>query len=90
MALGATPRFVQRLFLGKAMVLGLVAGTFGCLVGLIVAVAAGPAWAGVTVSILPTTSLLAILIATCLAILSAWWPARKAATLDPCLCFQEV
>lgn len=90
MALGATPRFVQRLFLGKALVLGLVAGTFGCLVGLIVAVAAGPAWAGVTVSVLPTTSFLAILIATCLAILSAWWPARKAATLDPCLCFQEV
>lgn len=90
MALGATPRFVQKLFLGKALVLGLAAGAFGCLIGLIVAFAAGPAWSGVTVSVLPTTSSLAVVIATGLAVLSAWWPARKAATLDPCLCFQEV
>ncbi|WP_437223959.1 ABC transporter permease [Planctomicrobium sp. SH661] len=90
MALGATPRFVQRLFLGKALILGAVAGSVGFTLGLIAAIAAGPAWAGVTVSLLPATSLLAVLIATVLAIVSAWWPARKAAALDPCLCFQEI
>ena len=90
MALGATPQFVQRLFLGKALILGLVAGTCGCLLGLIVAVVAGRVWVGVIGSVLPATSFLAVVIATCLAILSAWWPARKAAALDPCLCFQEV
>ncbi|MCA9088832.1 MAG: ABC transporter permease [Planctomycetaceae bacterium] len=90
MALGATPQFVQRLFLGKALILGLSAGTLGCIVGLTTAVLAGPAWAGVTVSALPVTSLLAVVMATSLAILSAWWPARQAAALDPCLCFQEV
>lgn len=90
MALGATPSFVQRLFLGKALILGLTAGTLGCLVGLTTAVFAGPAWAGVTVSVLPMTSLLAMLMAAGLAIISAWWPARQAAALDPCLCFQEV
>ncbi|HWL07859.1 MAG TPA: FtsX-like permease family protein [Planctomicrobium sp.] len=90
MALGATPKFVRRLFLGKALVLGLVAGTLGSLIGLSVAIAAGPVWAGVTVSPLPATAFLAIAVATGLSLLSAWWPARKAAALDPCLCFQEV
>ena len=90
MALGATPSFVQRLFLGKALILGLTAGTLGCLIGLATAIVAGPAWADVTVSVLPMTSLLAVIMATVLAVVSAWWPARQAAALDPCLCFQEV
>jgi putative ABC transport system permease protein len=90
MALGASPGFVQGLFLGKALVLGVVAGTVGCVLGLTVAVAAGPAWAGVSVAVLPATAILAIVVATSLAVLSALWPSRKAATLDPCLCFQEV
>jgi len=90
MALGATPRFVQRLFLGKAIVLGMTAGTLGCLAGLVTATLAGPVWAGVSISVLPATSLTAVLMATTLAVVSAWWPARQAAALDPCLCFQEV
>ncbi|QDU39349.1 Macrolide export ATP-binding/permease protein MacB [Maioricimonas rarisocia] len=90
MALGATPRFVQRLFLGKALVLGLTAGTLGGLIGIATAIVAGPSWAGVTVSVLPATVLLAVLMATLLALVSAWWPARQAAGLDPCLCFQEI
>jgi putative ABC transport system permease protein len=90
MALGASPGFVQGLFLGKALVLGVAAGTVGCVLGLAVAVAAGPAWAGVSVAVLPATSLLAIVVATFLAVVSALWPSLKAATLDPCFCFQEV
>jgi putative ABC transport system permease protein len=90
MALGATPAFVQGLFLGKALVLGVVAGTVGCALGVTAAVVAGPTWAGVTVSVLPATAILAIVIATVVAILSALWPSRKAAALDPCLCFQEI
>jgi putative ABC transport system permease protein len=90
MALGASPAFVQGLFLGKALVLGVVAGTVGCALGVTAAVVAGPAWAGVTVSVLPATAILAIVIATVVAVLSALWPSRKAASLDPCLCFQEI
>ena len=60
MAIGATPGFVQRLFLMKALVLGLVAGTIGCLVGLLTAVLIGPQWAGVSVVPLPGLAVVAV------------------------------
>ncbi len=90
MAMGATPNFVLTLFLAKALLLGLFAGTLGSLLGLVTALLAGPRWAGVAISPLPVTSLLAVLIATAVALLAAYLPARQAAKMDPCLCFQEV
>lgn len=90
MALGAPPGFVLRLFLAKALILGLFAGTLGCLLGLVTAVLAGPRWAGVEVLPMPGTAVFAIVAATCVALFAAYWPARQAAKLDPCLCFQEV
>lgn len=90
MALGATPNFVLKLFLTKALILGLLTSTLGCLLGLLTAVVIGPRWAGVEVVPMPGTALLAIVAATCVALIAAYWPARQAAKLDPCLCFQEV
>ncbi|MHC2070822.1 ABC transporter permease [Bremerella sp. T1] len=90
MALGATPSYIQKLFLGKALILGLGAGTLGCLIGVVAAVIAGPVWAGVSISPLLGTSMLSVLIATFVAVIAAWWPAQKAAHLDPCICFREV
>lgn len=90
MALGATPGFVLRLFLTKALLLGVFAGTMGCVLGLVTALLAGPKWAGVAIAPLPGTALLSIVTATVLALVAAYWPARQAAQLDPCLCFQEV
>lgn len=90
MAMGATPAYIQRLFLGKALVLGLGAGTIGCVLGVVSAVIAGPVWAGVTISPLMGTSLLSVFVATAVALVAAWWPAQRAAHLDPCICFREV
>ncbi len=90
MAMGATPGYIQKLFLGKALLLGLGAGTLGCLIGVLSAVLAGPFWAGVSITPLIGTSILSVLVATLVAILAAWWPAHKAAHLDPCICFREV
>ncbi len=90
MAIGATPGFVLRLFLVKAMILGVAAGTIGCVLGLVTAMIAGPQWAGVAVTPLWNLAFIAIAAATVVAVVAAWFPARQAAKLDPCLCFQEV
>ncbi len=90
MALGATPGFVARLFLLKALSLGIVGGAAGCVLGLALAMSLGPRWAGVSIQPLPGLSVLAILAASVLALVAAYWPARRAARLDPCVCFQEV
>ncbi len=90
MAIGATPTLVMRIFLLKALWLGLVGGIGGCLVGVLLAVVLGPQWAGVTVSPLPSLVGIAICAALAVTLLAAYWPARQAASLDPCTCFKEV
>lgn len=90
MALGATPGMVLRLFLGKALVLGLVGGLGGGLVGSAVAVWQGPGLANVVVHPLPSLVASAVGVAVTLALLASLWPAWRAVRLDPCVCFQEV
>lgn len=90
MALGATPGLVTRLFLFKALALGLIGGVGGCALGLVVAMLLGSQWAGVTVSPLPDLLLIAVAAALAITTLAAYWPARSAARLDPCSCFSDV
>jgi putative ABC transport system permease protein len=89
MALGAAPGFVSRLFLLKALWLGVGCGTLGCLLGITIAMAFGPLWAGVSIRPLFGLSMTSVLVASALALFAAYWPARKGAQLDPCVCFQE-
>jgi putative ABC transport system permease protein len=90
MALGATPGLVSRMFLLKATWLGLVGGIGGGLIGTVLAMWLGPHWAGVTVSPLFDVTAVACVAALGVTLLAAYWPARQAARLDPCTCFQEV
>jgi putative ABC transport system permease protein len=90
MALGAPPSLVARMFLLKAGWLGLVGGIAGCTVGTVLAVVLGPVWADVAVSPLPVVGAVAIAAAAGVALIAAFWPSRRAAALDPCVCFQEV
>ncbi len=90
MALGATPRFVSRLFLTKALLFGCVGGVAGYLLGTGLAVTLGPRWAGVAVLPLPLLGLLAVAGAMLVSAAASWWPARVAAAVDPCVSFQEV
>tara|TARA_R110002111_G_C6007511_1_gene374234 strand:+ start:9328 stop:10545 length:1218 start_codon:yes stop_codon:yes gene_type:complete len=90
MALGATPRFVTQLFLAKAVLLGLAGGLAGYIVGSVLAMFLGPAFADVSVLPIPSLALLAAGTAILVTLIASYFPARQAANLDPCICFKEV
>jgi putative ABC transport system permease protein len=90
MALGANSGLVLRIFLSKALILGVVGGIGGYVIGTVLAVILGPKLAGVVVLPMPLLALWAIGISVSLALVASYFPARRAARLDPCATFQEV
>jgi putative ABC transport system permease protein len=90
MALGADSHLVLRIFLLKALLLGLVGGVCGYLLGTFLAVILGPKLAGVPVLPMPVLALWATVISVVLALAASYFPARRAARLDPCSTFQEI
>jgi putative ABC transport system permease protein len=90
MAIGATPRFVILLFLTKALLFGGIGGLAGYAAGTALAIYLGAQWAGMPVNALPLLGLVAVAGASLVSAAATWWPARAAAHLDPCVCFQEV
>ena len=89
-ALGAESSFILRLFLTKACLLGVVGGVAGFALGTLLAVTVGPRLAGVTVLPMPMLALWAVFLSVAIALVSSFFPARRAARLDPCATFQEV
>ncbi len=90
MALGASSGLVLRIFLLKALILGVAGGIGGYVIGTILAVVLGPKLAGVIVLPMPLLGLAAIGISVVIALVASYFPARRAARLDPCATFQEV
>jgi putative ABC transport system permease protein len=90
MALGAHSNLILRIFLLKALLLGLAGGVGGYLLGTVLAMILGPKLAGVPVLPMPILFLWAIGISTGLTLLASFFPARRAAKLDPCATFQEL
>jgi putative ABC transport system permease protein len=90
MALGARSSLIQRIFLAKAVVLGLIGGVGGFAIGTLLAVTLGPRLAGVIVLPMPSLSVWAIAISVGVAILASYIPARRAAMLDPVATFREI
>ncbi|MDA1016874.1 MAG: FtsX-like permease family protein [Planctomycetota bacterium] len=89
MALGATPGYVTRLFLGKASILGITGGVIGFVIGTTVAVILGPRLLGVPVQPMPILLGIGLATACVVSVAASYLPARRAARLDPCLCFSE-
>ena len=90
MAMGAGSSVVLKIFLLKALLLGLAAGVGGYIMGTVLAIVLGPQLAAVPVLPMPTLILLALAIAVPLAILASFLPAIRATRLDPCATLQEV
>jgi putative ABC transport system permease protein len=90
LALGASSGFVLRMFLYKALLLGLMGGAGGYLLGSVLATTLGPRIAGVLVLPMPSLFAWAVLISTVIAVLASLLPARNAARLDPCQTLQEI
>jgi putative ABC transport system permease protein len=90
MALGADSFLVLRIFLLKALWLGLSGGVGGFVVGTILAVTLGPRLAGVPVRPMPVLALWAVAVSAGLALAASYFPARHAARLDPSTILQEV
>jgi putative ABC transport system permease protein len=90
MALGADSVVVLRIFLFKALLLGLAGGVGGYLIGTVLAVILGPRLAGVIVLPMPLLAPWAVGISVVIALAASYFPARRAARLDPCATFQEI
>jgi len=89
MALGAESSLVLRIFLLKALLLGVAGGLGGFAIGTVAAVILGPRLAGVPVLPMPLLALWAVVISSGIALVASYFPARRAARLDPCATFQE-
>jgi putative ABC transport system permease protein len=90
MALGAGSALIIKMFLLKALVLGLAGGISGYGLGTVLAVTLGPRLAGIPVLPMPLLVFWAVGIAVGIALAASWLPARSAARLDPCAALQEV
>ncbi len=82
MAIGAKARHVLSQFLLEAVALSVVGGAFGVLLG-IVAARLIVKFAGWSVLIAPSAIGIAFGVAAAIGIFFGFWPARKAASLDP-------
>ncbi len=89
MALGAESWLIQRIFLSKALLLGLIGGGGGYVIGTILAVTLGPRLAGVPVMPMPGLALWALVISVGVALAASFIPAWRASQLDPVATFRE-
>lgn len=82
MAVGATESDVQRQFLSEAMVLSSLGGSIGIVVGIFfsILIARGLQWPTL---ISPTSIVIAVVFSAAVGIFFGYYPARRAARLDP-------
>lgn len=89
-ALGASSGTILKVFLLKALVLGVVGGIGGYALGTILAIFLGPLVAGVPVLPIPNLLFWSLIMSIAITMIASFFPARYAAGLDPSLILQEI
>ncbi len=89
-SLGARRALIQRIFLLKALLLGLAGGAGGYVAGTALAIVLGPSIAGIPVGARADWFLISLAISSLLALLASILPVYRAARLDPAITLQEV
>ena len=89
MAMGANSPWILKMFLLKALIIGLAGGVFGYIVGSVLAMILGPRIAGVTVFPLPMYAVYSVVISTIIAFAASAIPAINATKVDPSLIMKE-
>ena len=88
-ALGASSSTVLKIFLHKALLLGIIGGLGGYLLGTLLAMVLGPIIAGVPVLPLWYLLPLSVGLSVAIALIASYFPARYATRLDPSTAIQE-
>jgi len=89
MAMGANSPWILKLFILKALVIGLAGGIFGYIFGSVLAMVLGPRIAGVAVYPLPIYAVYSVVISTAIAFVASAFPAINATKVDPSLIMKE-
>lgn len=89
-ALGANPRTILKIFLKKALVLGILGGFGGYILGTVMAVILGPFIAGIPVFPIFYLLFIAVGISVFITLMASYFPARYAAKLDPCTSLRDI
>jgi putative ABC transport system permease protein len=90
MAVGMTSQGILKVFLTKALLLGLVGGLVGYVVGTAMAIGLGPRLAGVPVLPLPAWLIWSVLISVGIMVVASAVPAAKAARMDPAVILRDL
>jgi len=89
-ALGANWSLIQRIFILKAVILGLAGGVGGFIIGTVLAMAMGPSMAEIAVRPRLDWLLYSVVIAVALSLIASIVPVYRVAKLDPFITLQEV
>lgn len=90
LSLGTDSRRIVILFLTKAGLIGTIGGITGYCLGTLAAIVMGPLITGVPVLPVVRLGVYALILSVLICIAAAYFPARRASRLDPCIIFGEV
>lgn len=89
-ALGTTSSQILKIFLFKALILGVIGGIGGYILGTLLAIILGPVMAGIPVLPIFNLFVWSLSLASVITIFASYFPARYATRLDPCTTIGEI